>query len=110
MNGKVVMASALLIVSLLVMITGCTKPLTLTILAPLDGSTLTTSPITVRGNVSDAKATVQVNDVTVPVDNQRNFTTTIDPQEGLNAIKIVATAGRKDPVAQTITVTYTPPQ
>ena len=110
MSKKVVIASALLILSLLVMMTGCAKPLTLKIWAPLDGYTLTTSPIVVRGNVSDAKATAQVNDDTVPVDNQGNFTTTIEPQEGKNTIEIVATVEGKEPVAQTITVTCKPSQ
>ena len=96
MNRKIALLSTLLAISLLALpLTGCASELTVTILAPVDGYTLTTSPVVVRGTVSDAKATVEVNDVAVTVDNKGNFSTTIEPQEGQNAVRFVAYSGTK---------------
>ena len=108
MNKKIVILSALLAISLLALpLTGCAKNLTLTVLAPQEGYTLTTSPVVVRGTVSDAKATVEVNDVAVTVDSKGNFSTTIEPQEGQNALRFVAYSGTKV-ATKTVTFTYKP--
>lgn len=109
MNRKSVMLSALLVVSLLAMpLAGCAKELALTIWAPLDGASFTSSPIVVRGNVSDAKAQLSVNDVAVEVDKKGDFHTTIEALEGDNTISIVATRGEKI-VTRSVTVTYSLP-
>ncbi len=108
MSKKVVVLITLLAISLLALpLTGCARGLTLTVLAPAEGSTLTTSPVVVRGTVSDAKATVEVNDVAVTVDNKGNFSTTIEPQEGQNAVRFVAYSGTKV-ATKTVTFTYRP--
>ena len=104
---------ALLIISLLALpMVGCAKPLTVSILAPTDGSTIDTSPVEVRGYVSNAKATVWVNDTIVTVSKKGYYTTMLELAEGENAIKVTAARGEpgkwKDTVARTVTVTYSP--
>jgi len=101
-----ILMTALITIPLLVLsLAGCTEALT--VHAPLDGYTLKTSPVIVRGTVSNPKATVKVNDVTVQVDDQGDFSTTIEPLEGKNIITITAIRGDKT-VTKTVTVTYTP--
>ena len=108
MNRKIALLSTLLVISLLALpLMGCARELTLTVLAPAEGSTLTASPVIVRGTVSDAKATVEVNDVAITVDNKGNFSTTIEPQEGQNAVRFVAYSGTKV-ATKTVTFTYRP--
>ncbi len=108
MSKKIVILSALLVVSLLALpLAGCARELSLTVLAPSDGYTLTTSPVIVRGTVSDAKATVEVNDVAVTVDNKGNFSTTIEPREGQNTVRFVAYSGTKV-ATKTVIFTYRP--
>jgi len=103
-----ILMTALITIPLLVLsLAGCTEELTLTVHAPSDGYTLKTSPVIVRGTVSNPKATVKVNDVTVQVDDQGDFSTTIEPLEGKNIITITAIRGDKT-VTKTVTVTYTP--
>ena len=54
MSKKLVLV--LLVVSLLALpLVGCAKPVTLSVYAPTDGATVTESPVTVRGGVSDHK-------------------------------------------------------
>ncbi len=109
MNRKIALLSTLLVISLLaVPLAGCARELTLTIWAPLDGASFTSSPIVVRGNVSDAKAQLSVNDVAVEVDKKGDFSTTVEALEGDNTINIVATRGEKI-VTRSVTVTYSPP-
>jgi len=99
---------ALLIIPLLVLsLAGCAKELTLSVGTPQDGATVTSSPVTIRGTVSDAGATVKINDRVVEVDKEGSFTTTIEPLEGKNIINITATRDDKT-INKTITVTYTP--
>ena len=109
---------AFFIISLLaVPMVGCAKPLTLLILSPVSVSTVDKSQIEVRGTVSDAKATVWVNDTIVAVTKARtggkgNFSTNVELNEGENTINVVAARGKegdwKDVVSKTVTVTYTP--
>ena len=118
MSKKVVMLIALLAVSLAIIpLAGCAKPLTLNITGPTDGKTFDQPQIEVRATVSDAKATVWVNDTTVPVTKYRSgagyISTTFDLNEGENSIKVVAARGYKkgqwkDVVERMVTVTYTP--
>ena len=106
----------LLIICLLALpLVGCAKALTVTVLEPMDGASVTESPVKVRGSVSDAKATVWVNDNIVTVEKYARailFSTEIDLNEGENTIEIVAAQGKegkwKNVVGTTVTVTYTP--
>jgi len=109
MRKKILMLiTTLLIVPLLVLsLAGCAKELTLSVGEPQNGVTVTSSPVKIRGTVSDAEATVKINDRVIEVDKEGNFTTTIEPLEGKNIINITATRGDKT-VTKTITVTYQP--
>jgi len=103
-SKKFKLLGILLIISLLaVPIVGC--GLTLTIWEPEDGATLTESPVTVSGAVSNPEATVTVNDVEVGRDWQ--FTTDVELTEGENTITVVATLG-EETVTKAVTVTYRP--
>lgn len=104
---------ALLLVSLLAMLlVGCAKPLTLSITAPTDGKTVDTSPVEVRGHVSDPKATVWVNDTIVAVSKKGYYSTKVELAEGENTVKATAARGKpgkwKDVVERTVTLTYAP--
>ena len=87
---------------------GCSKPpLTLTISEPIDGATVTTSSLTVKGTVSDPKATVTVNNArTWPSLKYGVFSTKVTLAEGENIITVVATRG-KEVITTTVTITYT---
>jgi len=108
-----------LIISLLILpMVGCAKPLTLTITAPTDGATVNKSPVEVRANVSDAKATVWVNDTVVAVTKYKTrsggyISTNFDLNEGENIIKVTAAKGKpgnwKETVDRTVIITYTLP-
>ncbi|MBU2536608.1 MAG: hypothetical protein KKD83_10670 [Chloroflexi bacterium] len=116
MNKLAKSICAILIILLLaILMISCAKPLTLTITAPTHGGTVTASPIEVRGYVSDAKATVWVNDTIVTLTKGRttaSFSTNLELAEGENTIKVTAARGKpdkwKDAVARTVTVTYSP--
>jgi len=107
----------LIVVSLLaLLVAGCTKPLTLTMLGPTQGSTRTSEEVEVRGYVSDSKATVWVNDAIVPVGKSRKgvsyFSTYLTLSEGENTIDVVAARGEEgawsEVVGETLVVTYNP--
>lgn len=115
--SKGLLCILLVIASLVLLVVGCSKPLTLSITAPTDKATVDKSPFEVTGTVSDAKATVWVNDTIVAVTKARtggrgNFSAEIDLVEGPNTVNIVAARGKegdwKDVVSKTVTVTYTP--
>lgn len=115
MSKKLVLV--LLVVSLLALpVVGCTKPLTSTILGPMNGSTETSEKLEVRGYVSDSKATVWINDAIVAVGKAKRgkafFTTEILLTEGENVINVVAARGKEgdweEVVGKTIVVTYSP--
>ncbi|MFC1915731.1 hypothetical protein ACFLW4_03455 [Chloroflexota bacterium] len=116
----------LLLISLLTLsVVGC-KSLTVYLTTPINGSTVTTENIEIRGYVSDSKATVWVNDTIVAVTKvggikgfvnynilaKGHFSTNIDLNEGENIIIIVAAKGEegnwKEAVGSTVTVTYNP--
>ena len=105
---------ALLVISLLALplpLLGC-KEFTVSVIAPTHESTITTPAVEVRGFVSDAKATVWVNDAIVAVSKKGYYSTNLELAEGENEIKVVAARGEpdkwKDVVGRTVTVTYTP--
>lgn len=113
MNKVSKLLCALLAISLLALpLVGCAKPLTVNITAPTDGSTVDKSPLEVRGFVSNPKATVWVNDTTVPVSKKGFYSTKVELAEGENTIKVVAARGKapkwKEVVNSTATVTYKP--
>ena len=110
--GKELMSILLLISALVLLVVGCSKPVTLSVWEPKDGATITESTVEVKGYVSDDKATVWVNDRIVPVTKAKAFSTAIILIEGENTINVVAARGKegkwKDVVDRTVTVTYTP--
>jgi len=74
----------------------------------MDGATVTTASVTVKGNVSTYKATVTVNEVkVVPAKRTGYFQGGVTLTGGENTIRVVATQG-DEVVTKTITVTYTP--
>jgi hypothetical protein len=88
-----------------------------TIREPKDNAIVTESRIKVDGWVSDAKATVWVNDCVVTVVKYEkaksgSFYVMVDLTEGENEIKVVAVQGKagkwKNVISKTATVTYTP--
>jgi len=83
----------------------------------MDGRTFDQPQVEVRANVSDAKATVWVNDSIVTVKKYSKgggwFSTKVDLNEGENTIKVTAARGYKkgtwkEVVDRTVTVTYSP--
>ena len=83
-------------------------PLTMTVTSPADGAELTESPVAVIGTVSDATATVTVNDVAATVAEDGAFSADVGLTAGENTITVVAILGEQE-VTETVTVTYTPP-
>jgi len=116
MKKLVKLACAVLIISLLAIpLAGCSKPLTVNIYEPKDGATASDTTIQVRGYVSDAKATVWLNNYVMTLSKgakTATFTTTLELVEGENTITVTAARGKpdkwKDVVASTVTVTYSP--
>jgi hypothetical protein len=111
------LALVLVVVSLLaLLVVGCAKPLTLTILGPTQGSTRTNEKLEVKGSLSDSKATVWVNDVIVAVRKASGgtalFSTEVTLAEGKNTINVVAARGKEgaweEVVGRTVVVTYSP--
>lgn len=111
--------SILFVISLLALpLTGCGTPpwesgmpLVLKVDTPRDGTTVTTSTVTVSGRVAgteSAGATVRINDADVPVKDGK-FSTSVTLTEGTNVITVVAKSGAAAP-SQTVTVTYAPPK
>jgi Glucodextranase, domain B len=107
----------LFVLSLLALpLTGCDSPpwdsgmtLSLKVDTPRDGTTVSTSTVTVGGHVigsERAAAKVRINDAEVPVKDDK-FSTSVTLTEGTNAINIVATSGMAAP-SQKVTVTYVP--
>jgi hypothetical protein len=81
--------------------------LIITVNAPEDGATVTTSPVTVSGTLSK-HATVKINDVLLP-EKVSEFSTSVELTEGSNVINIVATSVDPDQtVTKTVTITYAP--
>lgn len=107
---------ALVFVSLLTLpliaLIGCggkTPPtLSLTVTSPADGAELATSPVVLKGAVSDPEAVVTVNGELVEVDNKGKFSTIVALEEGPNAIEVVASSLEGEEVSAIITVIYAP--
>jgi len=117
MNKNVKLISMLFVISLLAFpLTGCDSypweagyVLILKVDAPKDGTTVTTSTVTVRGRVNGTEskgAKVTINNAEVPVKDLK-FSTDVTLTEGKNVIDIVATSGQAMP-KETVTVTFAP--
>ena len=97
-------------------LTGCDNPpwesattLSLKVDTPRDGTTVTTSTVTVNGRVSgseSAGAKVSINGADVPV-KDRKFSTDVTLTEGKNVINIDATSGQAK-LNEKVNVTYVP--
>jgi nitrogen fixation protein FixH len=107
----------LFVLSLLALpLTGCDNPpwesgmiLNLKVDTPRDGTTVTTSTVTVNGRVSgseSAGAKVSINGADVPV-KDRKFSTDVTLTEGKNVINVDATAGQAK-LNEKVNVTYVP--
>jgi hypothetical protein len=107
----------LFVLSLLALpLTGCDNPpwesgmiLNLKVDTPRDGTTVTTSTVTVNGRVSgseSAGAKVSINGADVPV-KDRKFSTDVTLTEGNNVINIDATSGQAK-LNEKVNVTYVP--
>jgi hypothetical protein len=117
MDNLLKLLGSLLVFSLLALpLTGCDSPpwesgmiLNLKVDAPRDGTTVTTSTVTVSGRVTgtqSAGAKVTINGADVPVKDNK-FSTSVTLTEGTNVIDIVADSGGAKP-SQKVTVTYAP--
>jgi uncharacterized lipoprotein YajG len=97
-------------------LTGCDNPpwesgmvLALKVDTPKNGTTVTTSPVTVSGRVNGTQASVakvSINGTDVPV-KDRKFSGSVNLSEGKNAILVVATGGGAT-LNHNATVTYKP--
>jgi outer membrane lipoprotein SlyB len=107
----------LFVISLLALpMTGCNNPpwesgnaLDLKVDTPRNGTTVTTSTVTVAGHLTGtqrAGATVTLNGTAVPVKDDK-FSTIVTLTEGKNVLDIVAESGGAKP-SQKVTVTYAP--
>ena len=107
----------LFVLSLLALpLTGCDNPpwesgmvLNLKVDTPRDGTTVTTSTVTVSGRVAgseSAGAKVSINGADVPI-KESKFSTDVTLTEGKNVINIVASSGQASP-NEKVTVTYVP--
>lgn len=82
-----------------------TTPLTVTITSPLNGSTLTTNPVTVQGTVSEPNAAVTVNGIDASVTGT-SWTATISLANGQQTITANATDSYKRTATASLVVTY----
>jgi hypothetical protein len=114
-NLKILCILFVLSLSVLPM-TGCETPpwdsgslLVLKVDTPKDGTTVTTSTVTISGRVvgTESKgAKVSINDADVPVKDGK-YSGNVTLTEGKNVINIVGTSGQAKPNQQ-VTVTYVP--
>jgi hypothetical protein len=85
---------------------GPKTPLTITISQPTEGASIPTNSFQVRGTVSDAKATVMVNDVKASITPKGYFGANLTLVKGENTINVVATRG-EETMTMTLKVTCT---
>jgi hypothetical protein len=117
MNKHIKLICIMFLLSLLALpLTGCDNPpwesgslLVLKVDTPQDGTTVTTSTVTVSGRLvgTESKgAKVSINDADVTVQD-RKFSTNVTLTEGKNVINIVGISSQAKPKTQ-VTVTYVP--
>jgi uncharacterized lipoprotein YajG len=97
-------------------LTGCENPpwdsgmaLSLKVDAPKDGTTVTTSTVTVSGRVlgsQSAAARLTINNAAVPI-KEKKYSTSVTLTEGTYVINVVATSGAAE-INKKVTVTYVP--
>ena len=112
MNNLFKLIGILFVLSLLALpLTGCDMgsgmTLNLKVDTPRDGTTVTTSTVTVSGRVAgseSAGAKVSINGADVPI-KESKFSTDVTLTEGKNVITVVATSGQAKP-EEKVTVTY----
>jgi hypothetical protein len=95
-------------------LTGCDidsgMSLNLKVDTPRDGTTVTTSTVTVSGRVGGSEragAKVSINGADVPIKDNRNFSTDVTLIEGKNVINIDAASGAVK-LNEQVNVTYVP--
>ena len=81
--------------------------LSVEITSPEDGAELTETPVTVTGTVSDAEATLTINDQAVEVATDGAFSAQVELAEGENVIEVVATLGDEE-VRANVAVLFAP--
>lgn len=117
MNNLFKLIGILFVLSLLALpLTGCDNPpweagstLVLKVDTPPDGTTVTTSTVTVSGRVKgteSAGAKVGINNADVPVKDGK-YSANVTLTEGKNVINIAATAGQAN-LKEQVTITYAP--
>jgi len=117
MNNLFKSLSILFVLFLLALpLTGCDNPpwesgmtLVLKVDTPRDGTTVTTSTVTVSGRVKGAEsagAKVSINDADAPVKDGK-YSANVTLTEGKNVINIAATSGQAN-LKEQVTVTYVP--
>lgn len=80
--------------------------ITLTLISPVNNSSISTPTVTVTGKTS-MYAEVSVNDISLKADKSGNFSTPIVLDEGENIIVVVANDEDGNAAEQQVTVTYT---
>jgi len=81
--------------------------LSLKVDTPKDGTTVTTSPVTVSGRVlgsQSAAARLTINNAAVPI-KEKKYSTRVTLTEGTNVIDVVATSGPAG-INKKVSVTY----
>lgn len=117
MNNLLKLIGILFVLSLLALpLTGCDNPpwesgmiLSLKVNTPQDGTTVTTSTVTVSGRLVGTEsvgANLKINDTDVPVKDGK-YSTNVTLTEGKNVINIVAKSGQVN-LNEKVTVTYVP--
>ena len=118
MDNILKLLGILFVLSLLALpLTGCDNPpwesgmtLAVKVDTPRDGTTVTTSTVTVSGRVlgtERAAAKVRINDADVPVKDEK-FSTSVTLTEGTNVINIVGTSSSGAKPSAKVNVTYAP--
>ena len=107
---KTKLFAALIVVMLVILLVGCSGKLTLRMLIPVSGATISESPVEVEGIVSNKRAIVWVNDKVIQVSQKGLFSTYVYLDEGENVINIVAAKGKpgkwSDVIGSTVVVFY----
>ena len=101
-----VLIIVLIIPLLCLVVVGCHTGLGVTILSPVDGTTVYVSPIPVNGTVSDPSAKVTINNTPVVVAENGYFIGAVDLVEGEYIITAIATVEGQETITKSITVTY----
>ncbi|MFP4067184.1 MAG: hypothetical protein ACLFRR_06200 [Spirochaetaceae bacterium] len=109
MKGRVLYASIVLAVAVMVVLAGCgsssAQRMRIQITSPSGRPTVTDASIAVTGIISDPSATVTVDGEKVSVDGEGAFSTDLDLAYGSNRFVVRAEREEGSPTSRTITVT-----